>query len=89
MLSFFDSFSRLTFPGGLILWSKSYTPTFAALAASPASPVNSMVRDVLIEGRVKTEDEGYDKDGYSVRWTMENGLGLVFIVSYAPPPSVS
>jgi signal recognition particle receptor subunit alpha len=48
-----------------------------------------MVRDVLIEGRVKTEDEGYDKDGYSVRWTMENGLGLVFIVSYAPPPSVS
>lgn len=27
------------------------------------------------------EQDGFERDGYSVRWTMENGLGLVFVVS--------
>lgn len=29
----------------------------------------------------KGEEQGIDKDGFSVRWTLENGLGLVFVVS--------
>lgn len=29
----------------------------------------------------KGEEQGLDKDGFSVRWTLENGLGLVFVVS--------
>lgn len=69
------------FTGGVILWSRSFTPTFAALAATPASPVNALIREVMIEGKVRTEEDGFEKDGYSVRWTMENGLGLVFVVS--------
>ena len=28
----------------------------------------------------KGEEQGIDKDGFSVRWTLENGLGLVFVV---------
>lgn len=36
----------------------------------------------MIEGKV-TEEKGYEKDGFSVRWTVENGLGLVFVVCLA------
>ncbi|CAK9784003.1 P-loop containing nucleoside triphosphate hydrolase protein [Cutaneotrichosporon oleaginosum] len=67
---------------GVILWSRSFTPTFAALAMTPASPVNALIREVMIEGKARTEDEGFEKDGYSIRWTMENRLGLVFVVVF-------
>lgn len=62
---------------GLVLWSRSFTPSFAALAVTPTSPVNALIKDI-IEG--KPVDEV--KDGYNVRWTVENGLGLVFVVVY-------
>jgi signal recognition particle receptor subunit alpha len=42
--------------------------------------VNALVRETFIEGK-RTED-GLEKDGYSVRWTMENGLGLIFVVVF-------
>ncbi|WRT70790.1 uncharacterized protein IL334_007789 [Kwoniella shivajii] len=67
---------------GLILWSRSFTPTFASLAQTAASPVNALIKEAFIEGKVHNEEEGYEKDGYSVRWTMENGLGLVFVVVF-------
>ncbi|TXT13037.1 hypothetical protein VHUM_01438 [Vanrija humicola] len=67
---------------GLILWSRSFTPTFASVASSPASPVNALIREALIEGKAQSEEEGFEKDGYSVRWTVENGLGLVFVVVF-------
>ncbi|ORY31292.1 SRP54-type protein [Naematelia encephala] len=67
---------------GLVLWSRSFTPAFSALALTPASPVNALVRESFIEGKAAVEDEGFEKDGYSVRWTMENGLGLVFVVVF-------
>lgn len=73
-------FAKLT-PGGLILWSRSFTPAFTDLAASVNSPVNSLIKEALIEGKARGEDEVFERDGYSVRWTMENGLGLVFVVS--------
>lgn len=69
----------LTLLGGLILYQKSFTPTFAQIPPAQ-SPINALFRDALIEGKV-TEDKGYEKDGFSVRWTVENGLGLVFVVS--------
>lgn len=62
--------------GGLVLWSRSFTPAFSALAVTPTSPVNALIRDI-IEG--KSTDE---VDGYSVKWTLENGLGLVFVAVY-------
>lgn len=70
--------------GGLILWSKSFTPAFSALTITPASPINALVKEAFIEGKATNEEEGFERDGYSVRWTMENGLGLVFVVSLPP-----
>lgn len=70
----------LTVLGGLILWSKSFTPSFSALTVTPASPINALVKEAFIEGKARNEQEGFERDGYSVRWTMENGLGLVFVV---------
>ncbi|EKM82819.1 hypothetical protein AGABI1DRAFT_89509 [Agaricus bisporus var. burnettii JB137-S8] len=70
-----DSRSR-----GLVLWSRSFTPAAAQLASSPVSPVNSLIRDALIEGR--TTDEKYEKDGYAVKWTFVNDLELIFVVAY-------
>ncbi|RSH86989.1 hypothetical protein EHS25_003477 [Saitozyma podzolica] len=64
---------------GLVLWSRSFTPAFASLAASSASPVNALVREALIEGK---DADGFERDGYSVRWQLENSLGLVFVVVF-------
>lgn len=38
------------------------------------------MKEAFIEGKAHNEEDGFEKDGYSVRWTMENGLGLVFVV---------
>ncbi|ORX40944.1 putative signal recognition particle binding protein [Kockovaella imperatae] len=67
---------------GLILWSRSFTPTFSALALTPSSPVNALIKEAFIEGKVRNESEGIERDGYSVRWTIENGLGLIFVVVF-------
>jgi signal recognition particle receptor subunit alpha len=62
------------------LWSRSFTPEAAALASSSASPVNSLIREALIEGR--TTEEQYEKDGYAVKWSFLNDLELVFVVCF-------
>ncbi|KAJ6618343.1 SRP54-type protein [Mycena sp. CBHHK59/15] len=66
--------------GGIVLWSRSFTPDALHLASSSASPVNSLIREALIEGR--TTDEKYEKDGYAVKWTFVNDLELIFVVAY-------
>ncbi|KAA1474879.1 P-loop containing nucleoside triphosphate hydrolase protein [Dentipellis sp. KUC8613] len=66
--------------GGLVLWSRSFTPDAAHLASSPASPVNSLIREVLIEGR--SVDKKFERDGYAVKWTLVNNLELIFVVAY-------
>ncbi|TCD60922.1 hypothetical protein EIP91_009295 [Steccherinum ochraceum] len=66
--------------GGIVLWSRSFTPDASRVAASAASPVNSLVREALIEGR--TGEEKYEKDGYAVKWTFVNDLELIFVVAY-------
>ncbi|KAG8905125.1 hypothetical protein FRB99_000637, partial [Tulasnella sp. 403] len=38
------------------------------------------LREALIEGR--TADEKYEKDGYSIRWTLANEMELIFVVAY-------
>jgi signal recognition particle receptor subunit alpha len=74
----FNSFSHWCSIGGVVLWSRSFTPDAAQLASSSASPVNSLIREALIEGR--TTDEKYEKDGYAVKWTFVNDLELIFVV---------
>ena len=69
-----DHFS-ISRKNGLVLWSRSFTP----LPAGPNSPINALIKDCLVEGK---PSEGYERDGYSVRWTSENQLGLVFIVVF-------
>ncbi|KAH9842844.1 P-loop containing nucleoside triphosphate hydrolase protein [Rhodofomes roseus] len=66
--------------GGLVLWSRSFTPAASQSVASSASPVNSLIREALIEGR--TAENKYEKDGYSVKWTFVNDLELIFVVAY-------
>ncbi|KAF7338667.1 Signal recognition particle binding protein [Mycena venus] len=66
--------------GGIVLWTRSFTPDASHLASSSASPVNSLIREALIEGR--TTDEKYEKDGYAVKWTFVNDLELIFVVAY-------
>ena len=70
-------------PGGLVLWSRSFTPAASQAAGSSASPVNSLIREALIEGR--TAEDKYEKDGYSVKWTFVNDLELIFVVR---PPAM-
>lgn len=64
--------------GGAVLWSRSFTPSARTLAASAQSPVNSLIREALIEGR--TSEEKYDKDGYAIKWTFLNEMELIFVV---------
>ncbi|OSD01642.1 signal recognition particle binding protein [Trametes coccinea BRFM310] len=66
--------------GGVVLWSRSFTPAASHTAASSSSPVNSLVREALIEGR--GSDGKYEKDGYAVKWTFVNDLELIFVVAY-------
>ncbi|KAH7103920.1 P-loop containing nucleoside triphosphate hydrolase protein [Auriculariales sp. MPI-PUGE-AT-0066] len=72
--------------GGVILWQRSFTPAAESLAASSASPVNSLVRDALIDSRVSsggpTGDQKYEKDGYAIKWSFVNDLELIFVVAY-------
>lgn len=68
--------------GGLVLWSRSFTPTAAQAVSNPAtSPVNSLIREVLIEGR--SGEDKYEKDGYAIRWTFVNELELIFVVCFS------
>ena len=70
-----------------MLWSRSFTPAASQLASSAASPVNSLIRDALIEG--KTAEDHYERDGYAVRWTFFNELELIFVVRPIKPRPIS
>lgn len=69
----------ITTQGGLVLWSKAYTPT--------PSPVEALIRSAIIEDRASTSASGsavsrWDKDGAVLLWTLANELDLIFIVAY-------
>ena len=60
--------------GGLVLWSKQ----FGHVNAHKESPVDSLIRHVLIEGRVNLDE--YYIGSHSLKWSFANDLGLVFVV---------
>lgn len=74
-----DHFSIIT-QGGLVLWSRSFTPA--------PSPFDSLIREALIEERSSSSSgrsgqvSKWDRDGYSLLWTLANELELVFVVAY-------
>lgn len=63
--------------GGAVLWSRSFTPAASAVASSAASPVNSLVREAIIQD--KTEDV-FEKDSYAIKFKFVNDLELIFVV---------
>ncbi|CEP09354.1 hypothetical protein [Parasitella parasitica] len=67
-----DLFTILT-KGGFVLWQK----TFASINGSP---VEDLIRNVLIEERAGTDL--YFKENYALKWTFANELDLVFVVAY-------
>ncbi|KAF8932537.1 SRP54-type protein [Dissophora ornata] len=69
MLDFFTIATK----GGLVLWSKAYSPT-------QSSPINNLIHEVLIEERSSTQV--YYKDNYAVKWTFVNDLDLIFIAVF-------
>ncbi|KAF8654180.1 hypothetical protein AX16_003709 [Volvariella volvacea WC 439] len=73
-------YCSISHKGGLVLWSRSFLPPTSQLATSSVSPVNSLIREALIEGR--TAEQKYEKDGYAVRWAFFNELELIFVVAY-------
>lgn len=70
-----DDFSILT-TSGIVLWRKSYAPV------SP-NIINSLINDVFIEERQKTDVDGYPtykKEKYTLKWTVAKDVGLIFVV---------
>ncbi|CAI6263332.1 unnamed protein product [Periconia digitata] len=75
-----DTFEILT-TSGVVLWSRAYVPVGANI-------INSLIRDVFIEERIQPQSEDssskptYRKDGYTLKWTSEKDLGLIFVAVY-------
>lgn len=67
-----DLFTILT-KGGFVLWQKNFAPI-------NGSPVEDLIRNVLIEERAGTDS--YYKENYALKWTFANELDLVFVVAY-------
>eukprot|EP00210_Caulerpa_lentillifera_P001545 g1483.t1 len=74
MLDYFAIFAR----GGALLW------TFQ-LAALRGDPIGALIKDCLLEDRAGNESYDYTPNQgapYTLKWTLHNGLGLVFVAVY-------
>jgi signal recognition particle receptor subunit alpha len=67
-----DLFTILT-KGGFVLWQKAFAPI-------SGSPVQELIKNVLIEERSGTTE--YIQNNYALKWTFANEVELVFVVVY-------
>lgn len=67
-----DLFTIVT-KGGFVLFQKTFAPI-------NGSPVQDLIKNVLIEERAGTDS--YSKDNYALKWTFANENDLVFVVAY-------
>lgn len=67
-----DLFTIVT-KGGFVLFQKTFAPI-------NGSPVQDLIKNVLIEERAGTDS--YSKDIYALKWTFANENDLVFVVAY-------
>lgn len=76
-----DHFSILT-RSGLVLWSKSFTPAIPTATTGTAAnhPVDALIRSAFLEDRLASDR--YEREGYTLQWTLANDVELVFIVVY-------
>eukprot|EP01025_Chloroclados_australasicus_P004201 TRINITY_DN11008_c0_g1_i1.p1 TRINITY_DN11008_c0_g1~~TRINITY_DN11008_c0_g1_i1.p1 ORF type:complete len:630 (+),score=87.38 TRINITY_DN11008_c0_g1_i1:175-2064(+) len=75
MLEYFCIFAK----GGALLW------TFQLSQVLRGDPINDLVKNCLLEDRAGEKGWTYTpKHGapYTLKWSMHNGLGLVFVVVY-------
>ncbi|PCH38272.1 signal recognition particle binding protein [Wolfiporia cocos MD-104 SS10] len=72
-------YCSISHKSGILLWSRSFAPTSHA-AGSVTSPVSSLVREALVEGR--TADNSFEKNGLAFKWTFVNDLELIFVVAW-------
>src|SRR5271169_4179708 len=70
-----DLFTVLT-SGGIVLFQRSQ----AASANSTAYLIDRVISDVFLQER--SSEREYAKDGYTVKWTFANELGLIFVAVY-------
>ncbi|KAL3151898.1 hypothetical protein ABBQ38_012859 [Trebouxia sp. C0009 RCD-2024] len=72
-----DAFCIFT-KGGALLWTMQ-------LAALRGDPVNALIRTCLLEERLGESSFSYTPpsgSAYTMKWTLHNGLGLVFVAVY-------
>lgn len=72
LLLMIDQFCIFT-TTGLILWSK----TFCELSGKP---VNKMIKEMILAER--SNEKKFIEGPYMLQWTLNNDLGLVFVVVY-------
>lgn len=80
-----DTFEIVT-TSGVVLWSRSYTPTSPAI-------INGLIKNVFIEERTRAGGAGasddisaannppYKHDQHTLKWTTVKELNLIFVVS--------
>lgn len=74
MLDYFCIFTK----GGVLLWAMSFT-------ALKGDPVNALIRTCLLEDRTGETSFTYNTPSggaYTLKWSLNNGLGLVFVAVY-------
>lgn len=78
MLDHFTIFTR----SGMVLWSKSFTPAIppSTTGSSYDHPIDSLIKSAFLEDRLSSDK--YEKEGYTLQWTLANDLELVFVVVY-------
>jgi signal recognition particle receptor subunit alpha len=70
-----DLFTVLT-SGGIVLFQRSQTTS----SSSPTYLIDRVISDVFMQER--SSDREYARDGYTVKWTFANELGLIFVAVY-------
>ena len=72
-----DLFTILT-SGGIVLFQKPQTSS--ASSVPPTYLVDQVISNVFMQER--SNEKEYEKDGYTIKWTFANELGLIFVAVY-------
>jgi|SRR5947207_11293778 len=73
-----DLFSVLT-SGGIVLFQRSQAASSNSNSA-PTYLIDRVISDVFMQER--SSEREYGRDGYTVKWTFANELGLIFVAVY-------
>jgi signal recognition particle receptor subunit alpha len=78
-----DLFTVLT-SGGIVLFQRSQASSNGSSSSTslsaPTYLIDKLISDVFMQER--SSEKEYARDGYSVKWTFANELGLIFVAVY-------